>query len=101
MPLTNITPLKCKFMVHHACNKTGLNVNSPQSELGFNNVRDNPSNRTAFANAFVQVMIAHMNVHFSLKLSTCNPLSTINDQPDTNVVLYPNLVTPLSTYPTG
>jgi hypothetical protein len=78
---------------NHTCFSPGAPINGLQMELNFNDIRDTPANRTAFAYAFTQAIIEYMDMHFSLSWNTCSPLSTINALPEKNFSIYPNPIT--------
>jgi hypothetical protein len=61
-------------------------------ELNYNNIRNTPANRTTFANAFTQSIVAYFSTHFNLSLIGCSPLSTLDNVLQKNIIVYPNPV---------
>lgn len=75
---------------NHTCYHPDAPINGLQMELNFNNIRDTPANRAAFAEAFAQVFITYMNTHFGLNWNNCTPLGMVNTQGVENFIVYPN-----------
>ena len=77
---------------NHTCYNIGSPINGLQMELNYNNIRNTPANRTAFALAFTQSILAYFNTHFNVSLIGCIPLSTINNVLENSIIVYPNPV---------
>ena len=75
---------------NHTCYNIGAPINGLQMELNYNNIRNTPANRTAFALAFTQSIVSYFSTHFNVSLIGCNPLSTSNNVLEKNIIVYPN-----------
>ena len=67
-------------------------INGLQMELNYTNIRDTPSNRTAFADTFSEVIVDFLNTHFNVNWNSCNPLSTLDQPANKEIIIYPNPV---------
>ncbi|WP_298137567.1 T9SS type A sorting domain-containing protein [Flavobacterium sp.] len=75
---------------NHTCYNIGAPINGLQMELNYNNIRNTAANRTAFALAFTQSMISYFSTHFNVSLIGCSTLSTINNELEKKIIIYPN-----------
>ena len=78
--------------VNHTSFNSDAPINGFQMELNYENIRDTPNNRKAFAIAFTQAYIQYMNTHFNVDWGTCKTLSTIENSIDAKIKIYPNPV---------
>lgn len=76
--------------VNHTSYTSGILTNGLQMELNYSNIRDLPANRTSFALAFSNAIIAYMNTHFNVTWSSCSPLKIKDSSRNTSPELYPN-----------
>jgi len=77
---------------NHTCYHPDAPINGLQMELNFNNIRDTPANRSAFASAFSQVFLTYMNTHFGINWNNCTPLAIDEIGDVSNIQIYPNPV---------
>ncbi|WP_298115162.1 T9SS type A sorting domain-containing protein [Flavobacterium sp.] len=75
---------------NHTCYNIGAPINGLQMELNYNNIRNTAANRTAFALAFTQSMVSYFSTHFNVSLIGCSTLSTINNELEKKIIIYPN-----------
>lgn len=75
---------------NHTSYDPGALINGLQMELNFPNIRDTPTNRSTFANAFAETLIEYMNKHFNMNWNSCSPLSTNDPFSEHSFSSYPN-----------
>lgn len=76
--------------VNHTSYNSDVVINGFQMELNYDNIRDTPNHRQAFANAFSQAFIQFMNTHFNMDWNTCQPLSALDNSLDSKTKIFPN-----------
>ncbi len=75
---------------NHTCYNEEAPINGLQMELNYNNIRNTPANRTAFAGAFTQSVLEYFTTHFNESLIGCASLSVDNNVLEKKSIIYPN-----------
>lgn len=75
---------------NHTCYDPSAPINGLQMELIYDNIRNTPANRTAFANGFTQSVFEYFSTHFNLSLLGCAPLSASSNVLEKSISVFPN-----------
>lgn len=59
----------------HTCAHPDVRINGWQMELNFTGIRNNNTNRTAFANAFTQAILQYATTHFNVDWTLCSAVA--------------------------
>jgi N-formylglutamate amidohydrolase len=78
---------------NHTSYNPEVAMNGLQMELNYAPIRDTPANRTAFAQAFTNSIMAYFNTHFTVNWNACNPTQTSGNERNTLGPVYPNPAT--------
>lgn len=75
---------------NHTCYSSAAPINGFQMELNYDSLRNSLANRTRFAAAFADVVIAYLSHHFSINWLNCTPAAVPALPLEGRTSLYPN-----------
>ena len=75
---------------NHTCFDPTIATNGFQMELNYDGVRNNSSNRFAFAEKFKNVVLEYLNTHTNVVLGSCTPPLGTDENNDNKLIIYPN-----------
>jgi hypothetical protein len=75
---------------NHTSYALNNDVDGVQVECNYNGIRDTWTNRRAFADSLVQVMLNFMNYHYGVDMAACGSLSADEDRSKGAFSLFPN-----------